>query len=151
MQAGAKDFVSKPFEITEVLTRIHYLLEVRLLNNKMLAHSTCLEEVVRERTAALRKNEEMFRELAANIPEALWIKNTEQQTIQYVNPAWRKLNGSDAAAGDPLGRRIGPYIADDLQWLRRERRSLRARLRQTNTELYVPTTAFAGCMRERSR
>jgi len=31
LQAGAKDFVSKPFDQVEVLTRIHNLLEVRLL------------------------------------------------------------------------------------------------------------------------
>src|SRR5680860_24256 len=30
LQAGAKDFVSKPFELVEVLTRIHNILEVRL-------------------------------------------------------------------------------------------------------------------------
>ncbi|MEJ1959245.1 MAG: response regulator [Nitrosomonadales bacterium] len=34
MQAGAKDFVSKPFDLTEVLTRVHNLVEVRLLQKK---------------------------------------------------------------------------------------------------------------------
>lgn len=32
LQAGAKDFISKPFDIAEVLTRVHNLLEVRLLH-----------------------------------------------------------------------------------------------------------------------
>ena len=31
LQAGAKDFVSKPFDLVEVQTRIHNMLEVRLL------------------------------------------------------------------------------------------------------------------------
>ncbi len=31
MQAGAKDFISKPFDLVEVKTRIHNMLEVRLL------------------------------------------------------------------------------------------------------------------------
>src|SRR5450759_3553966 len=31
LEAGAKDFVSKPFDLAEVLTRVHNLLEVRLL------------------------------------------------------------------------------------------------------------------------
>ena len=39
LQAGAKDFVSKPFDQLEVLTRIHNLLEVRLLYTAMRAHS----------------------------------------------------------------------------------------------------------------
>jgi len=31
LQAGAKDFISKPFDLIEVKTRIHNMLEVRLL------------------------------------------------------------------------------------------------------------------------
>ena len=31
LQAGAKDFVSKPFDLAEVLARVHNMLEVRLL------------------------------------------------------------------------------------------------------------------------
>jgi CheY-like chemotaxis protein len=31
LQAGAKDFISKPFELVEVQTRIQNMLEVRLL------------------------------------------------------------------------------------------------------------------------
>src|SRR5690242_11806869 len=32
LKAGAKDFISKPFDVAEVLTRVHNLLEVRLLH-----------------------------------------------------------------------------------------------------------------------
>ena len=32
LQAGAKDFISKPFDAAEVLTRVHNMLEVRLLH-----------------------------------------------------------------------------------------------------------------------
>ncbi len=32
LKAGAKDFISKPFDIAEVLTRVHNMLEVRLLH-----------------------------------------------------------------------------------------------------------------------
>ena len=32
LQAGAKDFISKPFNAVEVLTRVHNLLELRLLH-----------------------------------------------------------------------------------------------------------------------
>ena len=31
LRAGAKDFISKPFDLAEVLTRVHNMLEVRLL------------------------------------------------------------------------------------------------------------------------
>ena len=38
LQAGAKDFVSKPFELVEVLTRVHNILEVRLLQKEITEH-----------------------------------------------------------------------------------------------------------------
>ncbi|MDO8445085.1 MAG: response regulator [Deltaproteobacteria bacterium] len=38
LQAGAKDFVSKPFELAEVLARVHNMLEARLLQKEMADH-----------------------------------------------------------------------------------------------------------------
>jgi len=38
LQAGAKDFVSKPFELIEILTRVHNMLEARLLQKEMADH-----------------------------------------------------------------------------------------------------------------
>lgn len=38
LQAGAKDFVSKPFELIEVLTRVHNMLEVHLLQKETADH-----------------------------------------------------------------------------------------------------------------
>src|SRR5450755_1468355 len=35
LAAGAKDFVAKPFDLVEVQTRIHNMLEVRLLYKKL--------------------------------------------------------------------------------------------------------------------
>ncbi|MCX6954155.1 MAG: PAS domain S-box protein, partial [Verrucomicrobia bacterium] len=37
LKSGAKDFVSKPFDLAEVLMRVHNLLEVRLLHRSELA------------------------------------------------------------------------------------------------------------------
>jgi len=38
LQAGAKDFVGKPFELIEVLTRVHNMLEARLLQKEIADH-----------------------------------------------------------------------------------------------------------------
>jgi uncharacterized membrane protein len=38
LKSGAKDFVSKPFELIEVLTRVHNMLEVRLLQKEIADH-----------------------------------------------------------------------------------------------------------------
>ena len=43
LQAGAKDFISKPFELTEVLIRVHNMLEVRLLHMDLKTTSIALE------------------------------------------------------------------------------------------------------------
>ena len=122
LEAGARDFISKPFDRSEVLTRIHNLLEVRFLHAKCRVYNGLLEQKIDTRTAELRTSEEMFRELAANIPEALWIRDVEHQTIQYVNPAWRNLSGMSAAAGDPVESVYHIIHPDDLQWVTHERR-----------------------------
>jgi two-component system cell cycle response regulator len=43
LQAGAKDFISKPFDLVEVKTRIHNMLEVRLLYKKLGKYNKELE------------------------------------------------------------------------------------------------------------
>ncbi|MHB1399907.1 MAG: sigma-54-dependent transcriptional regulator [Trichloromonadaceae bacterium] len=53
LQSGAKDFISKPFDMVEVKTRIHNMLEVRLLYKKLENYNKRLEQTVLERTAAL--------------------------------------------------------------------------------------------------
>ena len=55
LQAGAKDFLSKPFDLGEVLCRIRNILEARLLHNKLRDQNIILEEKVRERTRELEE------------------------------------------------------------------------------------------------
>src|SRR2546430_9562777 len=47
LQAGAKDFISKPFDLLEVKTRIRNILEVRLLYKQLENYNKLLEETVR--------------------------------------------------------------------------------------------------------
>jgi transcriptional regulator with GAF, ATPase, and Fis domain len=55
LQAGAKDFIAKPFDLFEVKTRIRNMLEVRLLYKKHENYSKVLEQTVQERTGDLLK------------------------------------------------------------------------------------------------
>ena len=45
LQSGAKDFVSKPFDLAEVLMRVHNMLEVRLLHKAARDYGKMLESL----------------------------------------------------------------------------------------------------------
>ena len=57
LEAGAKDFVSKPFDLAELRARVHNILEVRLLHLETKNYSKVLEETVRE----LERSREVIR------------------------------------------------------------------------------------------
>lgn len=52
LEVGAKDFVSKPFDMAELRARVHNILEVRLLHQKARNHAIVLEQTVRELEAS---------------------------------------------------------------------------------------------------
>jgi adenylate cyclase len=58
LRAGARDFISKPFDVAEVLTRVHNLLEVRLLHLEISRKNDELkklfDQVVAERKVSER-------------------------------------------------------------------------------------------------
>ena len=58
LRAGAKDFISKPFDVAEVLTRVHNMLEVRLLHVEIRRKNEELkklfDQVVAERKVSER-------------------------------------------------------------------------------------------------
>ena len=72
LEAGAKDFVSKPFDLAELRARVHNILEVRLLHLETRNYSKVLEETVRElersreviRLKTLEERKKMEQELA---------------------------------------------------------------------------------------
>jgi diguanylate cyclase (GGDEF)-like protein len=60
LQAGAKDFISKPFDLVEVKTRIYNMLEVRLLYKKLENYNAVLERrVLHDATTGL-PNRDLF-------------------------------------------------------------------------------------------
>ncbi len=54
LQVGGKDFLTKPFDPTEIVLRVKNLLQTRFLHMELQVQNVVLEARVRERTAALQ-------------------------------------------------------------------------------------------------
>jgi CheY-like chemotaxis protein len=104
LRAGAKDFISKPFDLLEVKTRIHNMLEVRLLYKKLESYNEVLERTVRERTAELRESELRFRRLTELASDWYWEQNETGAFTQVSGPALEMVGiGMPAFLGQPDG------------------------------------------------
>lgn len=86
LQSGAKDFVSKPFELVEVKTRIHNLLEVRLLYRRLERYNADLERTVQERTAELRESEARYRSLTELASDWYWEQDENGKFTKVSGP-----------------------------------------------------------------
>jgi len=121
LQAGAKDFISKPFDLVEVRTRIHNMLEVRLLYRKLEAYSQELEREVAERTAELRESEARYRSLTELASDWYWEQDERGEFTKVSGPVMEML-GIRVAPLD--GEAAGPLQGDG--WDEAERGVLQA-------------------------
>jgi len=134
LQAGARDFIAKPFETVEVKVRIHHMLEVRLLHKKLEAHNRDLERTVQERTAALQESEARHRSLTELAVDWYWEQNDAGTFTKMSGPILELLGiseadtqGSDANGAHALkeGRHAHHGIDD---WDAAERETLNANI-----------------------
>lgn len=91
LQAGAKDFISKPFDLAEVRTRIRNILEVRLLYKELESYSRDLEDRVRERTAELEESEARFRALTELASDWYWEQDENGHFTRVSGPVMEML------------------------------------------------------------
>src|SRR5690242_5971933 len=123
LQAGAKDFVSKPFDLVEVQTRIHNMLEVRLLYKKLKNYNEELERTVAERTAELRESEARFRRLTELASDWYWEQDEKGQFTKVYGPVLEMLGiTADSLLGEPKGVNKGAH------WNESEYRAFRSNI-----------------------
>ena len=91
LQAGAKDFISKPFDLVEVKTRIRNMLEVRLLYKALENYNQVLEQTVLERTEELRLSEARFRRLTELSSDWYWEQDENGHFTKIFGPALEML------------------------------------------------------------
>jgi PAS domain S-box-containing protein len=91
LQAGAKDFVSKPFDLVEVKTRIHNMLEVRLLYQKLAEYNKSLEQMVEDRTAELRESEARFQRFTELSSDWYWEQDAQGNLTRFSGPVAEML------------------------------------------------------------
>jgi len=100
LMSGAKDFISKPFDLAEVRTRIRNMLEVRLLYRKLEAHNATLELLVAERTAELRESEARYRSLTELASDWYWEQDAAGRFTKVSGPVLEMLGIRVAALVD---------------------------------------------------
>jgi PAS domain S-box-containing protein len=143
LQAGAKDFISKPFDLLEVKTRIHNMLEVRLLYRRLESHNQMLEQTVLERTAELRESEARFRRLTELASDWYWEQNDTGQFTHVSGPVEELLGTGVASFMGAAGEGAPPG------WDRAEHEALQAKIaaRQPFLDFAFSRTDAAGSRR----
>jgi len=116
--AGARDFISRPFDVVEVKTRLHNMLEVQVLHRQLETHNKRLEQAVADRTAELRESEARFRYLIELASDWYWEQDERGEFIVMSGPVSEMLEILDPLH-DASSRGAGQgWVNEELQTLR---------------------------------
>lgn len=112
LQAGARDFISKPFDLIEVETRIRNMLEVRLLYQQLEQQNVLLEQTVAQRTAELRESEARFKSFTELSSDWYWEQDAHGRFTNISGPVLEMLDL--ALADDGINAVAKPGGSRDL-------------------------------------
>jgi PAS domain S-box-containing protein len=161
LQAGARDFISKPFDLVEVRARIRNMLEMRLLYQRLEHQNQALEAAVAERTAELRESEARYRSLTELASDWYWEQDETGTFTKVSGPVLEMLgirvdgltgeSGSAAADGWDLAERAQlqeaiaarePFI--DFIFSRVNPDGSRQRFQVSGEPMFGPACQFLG-------
>lgn len=111
LTAGAKDFISKPFDLMEVKTRIHNMLEVRLLYKQLEQYSRSLESWAMHDTLTGMPNRRLLMDrLSLAIAHAY--RNNSTMAVMYLDlDGFKAINDT---FGHDVGDALLKMVADRL-------------------------------------
>jgi diguanylate cyclase (GGDEF)-like protein len=111
LNAGAKDFISKPFDLVEVKTRIHNMLEVRLLYKQLEQYSRALESLaLHDALTGLPNRRLLFDRLSLAIAHAR--RNKSTMAVMYLDlDGFKQINDT---LGHDAGDTLLSMVADRL-------------------------------------
>ena len=118
LRAGAKDFVGKPFDPVEIRTRIHNMLEMRLLYEKLEEIDRDSAQTLEQRTAELRENEARYRRLTELASDWYWEQDEYGNFTRVYGPVLEMLG--------IVGEITATVGIDAEGWNEAERAALRA-------------------------
>lgn len=97
---GGIDYITKPFQIGEVLARIHNQLSLQSAKAEILQLNAILEAKVKQRTQELqitnhklRESEKQLKSILGSLQEVVWCLSPHDLRVLYVNPMVEKVYG----------------------------------------------------------
>ncbi len=98
-ELGAVDYITKPFQLEEIIARIKTHLTISSLQKKLNEANQSLEEKVLQRTKELQQEVELrtalenkYRQLVETLQEGIWALDINGNTM-YVNPRLASMLG----------------------------------------------------------
>lgn len=113
-EAGGNDYITKPFELEEVLTRVIHQIELRIARKRLENINKELEEKVKQRTSelsqlnqqlkeeirerkriqkSLEESEKRLESILNSMEDGVWSMTPDSLHITYLNPSVEKIYG----------------------------------------------------------
>ena len=111
LKAGAKDFISKPFDVDEVLMRVHNMLEVRLLHNAASDQRRLLESQAGNDPLTGLANRRLLAERMAMVLAHARRKKRAMAVLYMDLDGFKQINDTYGhGAGDILLKRVAERL-----------------------------------------
>jgi PAS domain S-box-containing protein len=93
LEIGANAFLAKPIDQHELVSQVKVALRIKKAEDALREQRNSLDEMVRERTAALRESEERYRKAFMTSPDSFVITRLSDGMFVSVNKGFTEISG----------------------------------------------------------